>query len=103
MAETATGIFDKLYAAGKQVYDEVKKPLIKNKIKRKLSSAYDDASAKIGEAELKIQKVRESFEDYNINTILEQKQLIKQAKDLQEQILVEYKELFGKEMVFEQD
>lgn len=97
------GLFDTLYAAGKEVHDAVKKPLVKNKIKRKLSSAYDDASAKIGEAELKIQKVRENFEEYNINTILEQKKLIDQARDLQEEIKAEYRELFDKEMTLEED
>lgn len=98
-----TGLFDKLYSAGKQVYDEVKKPVIKNKIKRKLQSAYDDASLKIGEAELKIQKTREDFDNYNINTVLEQKAIITQAKQLQDQIKSEYKELFVKEMTIEID
>lgn len=83
--------------------DAAKKPLVRNKVKRKLAAAYDDASAKINEAELKMQKGREDFENYNINAILEQKAIIKQAKDLQDSIRMEYTELFAKDMTFESD
>ncbi len=100
MSET-TGLFDKLYSAGKAVYDEIKKPVIKNKIARKLAAAYDDATLKIGEAELKMQKNREDFEKYDVNVILEQQGIIDTALGLQERIKVEYKTLFGKEMVIE--
>jgi hypothetical protein len=100
MSET---LFDKLYSAGKQVFDELKKPVVKNKIKRKLQAAFDDASLKIGESELKIQKTRENFDGYDVNTILEQKAIITQAKGLQDQIKAEYKELFGKDMTIEVD
>lgn len=97
------GLFDKLYAAAKEVYDEARKPLVKNKIKRKLSSAYDDACAKISEAEMKIQKSREDFDNYNINTIIEQRMLISQAEQLKELVREEYLELFAKEMKVDED
>jgi len=97
------GLFDKLYAAGKEAFDKLKKPVIKNKIKRKLNAAFDDATLKIGEAELKIQNTRSDFENYNINTILEQKAIIAKAKELQVGIKEEFLELFGKEMSIEQD
>lgn len=93
-----TGIFDKLYAAAKTVYDEAKKPLIRKQIKRKLSSAYDDAGKKIIEANVSISKSRENFEDYNINSVLDQKAVIAKCELLQEHIKAEYLELFGKEM-----
>lgn len=103
MSETKKGLFELLYAASKQVLDEIKKPQIRNKIKRKLHSAYDDAEAKIGEASSKIQKCREDFENYNVNTILEQKAIITQLRKLQEEIKEEYSELFAKEMQIEID
>lgn len=103
MNEKKTGLFDQLYAAGKEAFDALKKPMIKNKVKRRLNAAFDDADLKIREAELKINKVRENFEDYNINEILQQKSVIKQAEDLKAQIKEEYLELFGKEMVVEDE
>lgn len=103
MAEQGPGLFDKLYSAAKATYDELKKPVVRNKIKRKLQAAFDDASLKIGEATLKIQKTRESFDEYNVNTVLEQKAIITQALSLQTQIKEEYKELFAKEMTVEMD
>ena len=97
------GLFETLYAAGKSVIDEIKKPQIRNKIKRKLQAAYDDAECKIGEASLKIQKTREDFENYNINLILEQKAIITSLRKLQTEIKEEYLELFAKEMRIEMD
>lgn len=98
ISTTKEGIFDKLYAAAKEVYDLAKKPLIKNQIKRKLSGAYDDASNKIIEAQLAINKARESFDQYNVNTVLQNQMTITQCKLQQTAIKVEYLELFGTEM-----
>jgi hypothetical protein len=102
MTETQ-GLFEKLYAASKMVLDEVNKPIIRNKIKRKLHSAYDDADGKIGQAKMTIQKTREDFEKYDINSVLEQQAIIRKAQDLQADIKAEYLELFGKTMVIERD
>lgn len=92
------GLFEKLYAAGKELLDTAKKPLVRNQIKRKLSSAYDDASTKIMEAEMKISKQRESFADYDINKILQEKATIRACQNLQADIKEEYQTLFDKTM-----
>lgn len=93
-----TPLFDRLYAAGKVVFDEAKKPLVRGSIKRKLHAAMDDAQGKINEANLQISKTRESFDTYDINKVLEQKAIITKCLQLQEEIKGEYKELFGKDM-----
>jgi len=103
MSEEKQGLFDKLYAASKDIIDAAKKPLIKGSIKRKLASAYDDASGKINEAELKMQANRVSFDKYDVNLILEQQAVIDKCKELQNRIKGEYQTLFAKEMVIEQD
>jgi uncharacterized protein YbcC (UPF0753/DUF2309 family) len=97
------GLFDSFYMASKELIQQLQKPLVRNKIKRKLQTAFDDAESKINEALIKLNKSREDFENYNINTILEQKAIITQCKSLQEQIKQEYQELFAKEMNVEQD
>jgi len=89
------GIFEKLYAASKEVLNEVKKPLVKNKIKRKLKAANDDAFSKIDDAESAISKIREDFENYDVNKVLQQRAIITQAKKLQDEIAAEYQELFA--------
>lgn len=96
--EKQQGLFDKLYAAAKEVFDAAKKPLVKNRIKRKLSAAYDDASNKILEAEASISKTREDFENYDVNIVLNQKKIISQCESLKELIKNEWKELFATEM-----
>lgn len=96
--ESKTGLFDKLYAAAAGVYDEVKKPLVKNKIKRRLQAAYDDAESRINEGNIQIQKTREDFEKYDVNIVLNYKAGIAKSRELQNEIKDEYLELFGKQM-----
>lgn len=98
IAEKSTGLFDKLYSAGKEVIDAAKKPLIKKSIKRKLHSAHDDAEDKINQAEIILQNLRSDFQKYDVNKILEEQAKIAKLKGLQKDIQAEYRELFSKEM-----
>lgn len=93
-----TGAFERLYAAGKEILDNAKKPFVKKALKRKLQSAYDDAAKRIIAAEVKINKAREDFENYNINSVLEARQEISTCTDIQSEIKAEYAELFATEM-----
>lgn len=93
-----SGIFDKLYDATDEIKKAMKKPLLKNSLKRKLSSAYDDAERQIDDAEMGLQTNREDILNYDVNTILDQLETIARCKELQTQIAAEYKELFGEDM-----
>jgi hypothetical protein len=97
------GLFDTLYAAAAEVWDAAKKPLIKNKIRRKISASYDDAANKILECELKIQNTRKDFEHYDINVVLAEQQTIDRLKELQARIKAEHLTLFAKELATGED
>ncbi len=102
MSEVKEGLFDKLYSASKEAFDLMKKPIVKNKLKQKLKAAFYDAQLKIGEASLAINKTRESFDGYDINKVLEQRQIIVLAEQHQKNIQAEYLELFGVAMPTEE-
>lgn len=101
MTEIKKGLFDKLYAASKEAVDALKKPLVRNQIKRKLEKAHDDATDKINEANIAIDKHREDFSNYDVNAVLKYKATITQCKNLQTEIKAEYEELFAKSMPVE--
>ena len=105
MTTEKKGLFETLYAAGKDVLDSINKPLIRKELKRKLESGYDDASKRIGKAEKELSKARsaEDFEKYDLNTILKYRQEITDCKQIQTIIKEEYLELFGTEMKTEDE
>ena len=99
------GLFNKLYAAKEEFLTDMRKPGIRRNVKRKLGAAYDDAEQKKQTALAEIEKIRQSnnFQDYNINAILEQKNIIATAEQLQGFVQEEYKILFDEEMKVEED
>ncbi len=91
-------LFDKLYEASDEAIKKMKKPLVKKKIKRIIESAWDDAEGRKIRAEERLADNRKDFEKFDINEILKSKQEIKKCSEVQVQIKLEYKDLFGNEM-----
>ncbi len=96
--EKKKGIFDEVFSRTPEILKLVKKPLVRSQVKGKLTSGYNDAENKRIDAESVLEDLRTNLKDYDINKILEQKQLISETKRLQRLIADEYKELFGKSM-----
>ena len=92
------GLFDKLYDATDEIKKAMKKPLLKNSLKRKLASAYDDAERQLDDAQIALQNAREDILNYGINQVLDQQETIGRCKELQTLIVAEYKELFNEVM-----
>ena len=91
-------IFEKIYGAGQEALDLMKKPFVKRSLQRKFAAAYDDALNKEVESEKRISDHRAKFEDFDINAILEYKARIEKCQKLRDQIKDEFKIMFGEEM-----
>lgn len=91
-------LFDVIYGMTDEAMEIAMKPIVRTQMKGKLTSANNDATSTRITAEAKLEELRRDCKNYDINTILEQKQIITTCKDLQKQIATEYKELFGKNM-----
>lgn len=92
-------MFEKIYSQSEETLKAIQKPIVKNQVKRAISSAYDDAESKKYNAELTISDIRKDLGRYgdNLNDILKQQQIIDTCNNLQEKLAVEYKYLFGEE------
>lgn len=91
-------LFDELYVQTDAEAKQKKKPLVRKQIKRKLSSAFDDAENNKINAETKIAELISNFENFDVNSILEQELIIKKSIELQALTATQYVKLFGKEM-----
>ena len=98
MGEKTKSLFASLYNATEETVKALKQPLVEKKIKRKLQSAFDDAEDKKITAQERLEKARKQFEDYDINEILKQKEVVSVCEKLQDGIRNEYSEYFGEEM-----
>lgn len=96
--EKKKSIFDEIYDRTDETIKKIKKPLVQRQMKGKMRSAYDSAENKKIDAETKLQDLRSDFENFDVNDVLEQRQIINESKRLQKMIVVEYKELFGQDM-----
>ncbi len=104
--EMPQGFFDTMYGAGQAVLDAAKKPLVRNSLKRKFRSAYDDARTRCIDEENKITELRSRFDSFDLsstNGILERRRTIARCKELMEEIKAEYQVMFGSEMKIEED
>jgi type I restriction-modification system DNA methylase subunit len=88
-------LFDEIYDKADDFIKGLKKPLVKKQVKRRLCASHDDAENKKLDAQTKLQDLRGKFNDFDVNNVLEQKQIIEENKTLQKMIAEEYKELFG--------
>lgn len=95
MDNKGKNLFEELYNKTDESIKLLKKPLVKRQLKRKYSSAFDDAENKKVEAESELQDLRTNFSNLEINAILAQKRIMVQATELQELIAEDYQELFG--------
>lgn len=88
-------LFDELYTQTNEDKRTQKKPLVRSQIKRKLSSARDEAENNKINAEAKVQELVGNFENFDVNEILKQELIIKKATELQEMTAAQYVKLFG--------
>lgn len=95
---TKKSVFDTLYDESKESIKALKKPLVKNKVKRAFMSAYDDAESKKVDADVTLQELRGQFDNFDVNEILELKLTIEENTRLQVLIADEFKVLFGVEI-----
>ena len=98
--ETTKGIFEQMYNASAELIKSGKKPFVKNQIKRKFQSAIDDADMKIIDLESANKAEYENFaknpEDFKLETIVENIQLIEQYKLTRGLLVSEYEKVFAK-------
>lgn len=98
MSEKKEKLFDVLYQGAKETVKALKAPLVERAFKRKFQSAYDDADRIIDETEMKLFEERQRLQNADINEILQFKRELKRAKELQEEVRKEYKEIFDEEL-----
>lgn len=97
------GLFEQFWAIGKETLDTLKKPLVKNKLQRKIKGAIDDCLGQKIDANNEITNLlSKDIENLDINLLLKQKQILKHA-DVTIQTLVDlYKDLFDETLVVEE-
>ncbi len=98
MSNAVKSLFASLYNATEETVKSLKQPLVEKKIKRKLQSAFDDAEDKKITAQERLESARKEFENYDINEILRQKEVVSVCEKLQTGIKAEYAEYFGEDM-----
>jgi hypothetical protein len=104
--EATQSLFDKLWDLTEELKKLAQKPIVMRKLKRRLSSARDNAIEKRDAAIAKLEKCRENIsnvESYDINTILACKAEIREHIQSISDIKEEYLLLFGKEMREEEE
>jgi len=97
-----SSFFDKMYVATAEVIKATKKPLIKRSLKRKFESAKDSAVNEKLKALETLTKLRNSInenpEDFDLNSVIKQHQIIKDADATIIHLKNEYKFIFGEEL-----
>lgn len=91
-------LFEKLFTMSEDEEKVAKIPLVEKKIKRQLDSAYDDAEGKIIEAQERKNKYMKDFDNFDINAILKQSQIITACKEVQEEIKALHRDYFGEDL-----
>ena len=105
----AEGLFEKIYSAGKEALDAMKKPFVKSALKRKFHSAYDDAEVKKMDATTKVGTLREELiksgdkDNNKINEILQAKKSAETLQQMQDILKDEYKEIFAEDLKTRED
>ena len=87
--------FDEFYQSGEAALKNMQKPVVENQVKRRLSSAYDDAETQKYSAEMKINTALSNLKNFDVNTIVTYKTEIDDLNSAQVKIKEVYKELFG--------
>ena len=91
-------LFEKLFTMSEDEEKVAKIPLVEKKIKRQLDSAYDDAEGKIIEAQERKNKYMKDFDNFDINAILKQSQIITACKEVQSEIKDLHRDYFGEDL-----
>lgn len=89
-------LFDRIYDITDETMKLAMKPIVRTQMKGRLTSAHNDATSKRITAEAKLEELRRDCKNYDVNCILEQKQIIDESDTLCDMIAAEYAELFGK-------
>jgi len=95
---TKGGMFKALYGKGQDVIDTIQMPFVRAALKRNYHAAHDSATKQIADFEKSLAEERQKLGDLNINTILDLKDSINRAKEVQTSIVDEYKVMFGSDM-----
>jgi hypothetical protein len=72
--------------------------LLENSIKRKFAAAYDSAEAAKDKAEMDYNDTISNLDYFDVQNLVDAKQIINDAADAQDLILEAYKDLFGEDM-----
>jgi hypothetical protein len=72
--------------------------LLENSIKRKFAAAYDAAEAAKDKAEMDYNDTISNLDYFDVQNLVDAKQIINDAADAQDLILEAYKDLFGEDM-----
>jgi NACalpha-BTF3-like transcription factor len=91
------GLFTKMYGASKELVEEAKRPLVKNKMVRMYAAAKDSAESQKIDAEENIRVERMKFNNMDINAILRYKATIVSADETIKAIEEEAKIMFEEE------
>lgn len=92
------GNFKTNYGKVAQNWDEKMRPVIRREMKMRMRAAYDQAGKKILETQKNLSCYQNTFDNYNINKVVESKEIIEQCEDIQRLIKEDYLFQFGKEM-----
>ena len=87
--------FDKVYGASQEVKDALKKPFVEKKLKRTFESYIDAVEQKLLDAEGKLDKYRQNFENLDLNGLVNLLNEQKQYRVALEIVKEEYKVMFG--------
>lgn len=94
------GLFEKFWAIGAEALNELKKPLIKGKIQRKIRASIDDCLNQKIDADSELTKIlSEKLEDIDINKVLSLRQTKIAADTTIEELKSLYKDMFEEEIV----
>jgi len=98
---TTETFFERMYKASKEAVDLMKLPFVMKAAKRKVQAAYDSAAEQKIDAETKVNELCADVKNLNINEILKQKQIIKDAEVTATMVKELYKEFFDKDLKME--
>ena len=91
-------LFDAIVADPKNAKKTLNSKLVENAIKRKFQAAFDDAEAQKDQAQIDYNAQLADLDGFDVNTLVDAKQTIKDAELAQDLIKETYAELFGEDL-----
>jgi hypothetical protein len=94
MAAEKTGYFAKNFSQTKEEAKISKQPLIEKKLKRNFEAAFDSAQSQKIDAQAKIEDLRANIDNFNIQSIIDQVEVVDAADRTMALIKLEYAAAF---------